>query len=121
MFGDGGSATITITGGDLDDVDDVVVIVLPQPTFDRSSMSLLKLLLVNCCCCGVCMLTSDCCMSVGCATKRTSFTFSSNFRLQSSGLTANNVDSTSSVKPHSWPSMMFDVCGGGYCSMSSGP
>lgn len=114
-----------MTGGERDDADErVVAVAVPQ--LDRSSASLLKLLLVNgCCCCdagcGVCMPSCDCCMSVGCATNRTSFTFSSNLRLHSSGLTANSVDSTSSVKPHSWPSTMFDVCGGGDCSMSSGP
>lgn len=40
---------------------------------------------------------------VGCPTKRTSLTFNSNFLLQSSDLTANNVDSTSSVIPESCP------------------
>ena len=40
---------------------------------------------------------------VGCPTNLTSFTFNSNFVLQSSAFTANKVDSISSVKPLTWP------------------
>lgn len=52
---------------------------------------------------------------VGCPTKRTSFTFNSNFCSHNSGLTANNVDRTSSVTPVKFPLLILEVRKGKDC------
>ena len=50
--------------------------------------------------------------SVGCPTKRTLFTLSSNFNSHNSGLTANNVERTSSDNPVRFPLVIFEVGSG---------